>query len=129
MYQMMGVFAEFERAIIRERLVSGLARARAGGIALGRPALEDADAARKQPDGRGRPLFVGRGYRFGRWPRQESDGQHSPGVALARHHRFGGGLLVGQTTGAGGIGVSGGTADQDESCAQTGIDAVEHPLK
>jgi DNA invertase Pin-like site-specific DNA recombinase len=46
MYQMMGVFAEFERAIIRERVMSGLARARAEGIALGRPALEDADAAK-----------------------------------------------------------------------------------
>jgi DNA invertase Pin-like site-specific DNA recombinase len=44
MYQMMGVFAEFERAIIRERVMSGLARAKAEGIALGRPALEDADA-------------------------------------------------------------------------------------
>jgi DNA invertase Pin-like site-specific DNA recombinase len=39
MYQMMGVFAEFERAIIRERVMSGLARAKAEGITLGRPAL------------------------------------------------------------------------------------------
>jgi hypothetical protein len=31
MYQMMGVFAEFERAIIRERVLSGLARAKAEG--------------------------------------------------------------------------------------------------
>ena len=46
MYQMMGVFAEFERAIIRERVMSGLARAKAEGIALGRPALEGADAAK-----------------------------------------------------------------------------------
>lgn len=46
MYQMMGVFAEFERAIIRERVMSGLARAKAEGIALGRPSLGDADAAR-----------------------------------------------------------------------------------
>jgi DNA invertase Pin-like site-specific DNA recombinase len=46
MYQMMGVFAEFERAIIRERVLSGLARAKAEGITLGRPALEDADAAK-----------------------------------------------------------------------------------
>jgi DNA invertase Pin-like site-specific DNA recombinase len=44
MYQMMGVFAEFERAIIRERVLSGLARAKAEGVTLGRPALEDADA-------------------------------------------------------------------------------------
>jgi len=29
----------------------------------------------------------------------------------------------------GGIGVSGGTGDQDESCAQAGIDAVKDSLK
>jgi DNA invertase Pin-like site-specific DNA recombinase len=46
MYQMMGVFAEFERAIIRERVLSGLARAKAEGITLGRPALEEADATK-----------------------------------------------------------------------------------
>lgn len=37
MFQMMGVFAEFERAIIRERVLSGLERARAEGKVLGRP--------------------------------------------------------------------------------------------
>jgi DNA invertase Pin-like site-specific DNA recombinase len=46
MYQMMGVFAEFERAIIRERVMSGLARAIAEGITLSRPALEDANATK-----------------------------------------------------------------------------------
>lgn len=46
MYQMMGVFAEFERAIIRERVLSGLARAKAEGVTLGRPALEDANAVK-----------------------------------------------------------------------------------
>jgi DNA invertase Pin-like site-specific DNA recombinase len=40
MFQMMGVFAEFERAIIRERVLSGLARAKAEGVTLGRRALE-----------------------------------------------------------------------------------------
>jgi len=44
MYQMLGVFAEFERAMIRERVMSGLARARADGIKLGRRSLEDSDA-------------------------------------------------------------------------------------
>ena len=29
----------------------------------------------------------------------------------------------------GGIGVSGGTGDQDETCAQAGIDAVKDALK
>jgi DNA invertase Pin-like site-specific DNA recombinase len=46
MYQMMGVFAEFERAMIRERVLAGLARAKAQGTTLGRRRLEDSDAAR-----------------------------------------------------------------------------------
>jgi DNA invertase Pin-like site-specific DNA recombinase len=37
MFQMCGVFAEFERAMIVERVNAGLARARAKGVALGRP--------------------------------------------------------------------------------------------
>lgn len=37
MFQMLGVFAEFERAMIRERVAAGLARARAEGKRLGRP--------------------------------------------------------------------------------------------
>jgi DNA invertase Pin-like site-specific DNA recombinase len=36
MFQMLGVFAEFERAIIRERVNAGLARAREKGVRLGR---------------------------------------------------------------------------------------------
>jgi DNA invertase Pin-like site-specific DNA recombinase len=43
MFQMMGVFAEFERAMIRERVLAGLARARGEGKRLGRKRLEDAD--------------------------------------------------------------------------------------
>jgi len=41
MFQMMGVFAEFERAMIRDRVNSGLARARAEGKTLGRPKLDE----------------------------------------------------------------------------------------
>jgi DNA invertase Pin-like site-specific DNA recombinase len=37
MFQMMGVFAEFERSMIQERVRAGLARARAEGTTLGRP--------------------------------------------------------------------------------------------
>jgi DNA invertase Pin-like site-specific DNA recombinase len=37
MFQMMGVFAEFERAMIAERVRAGLARARGEGKRLGRP--------------------------------------------------------------------------------------------
>ena len=36
LFQMMGVFAEFEREIIRERINAGLARTRAKGTKLGR---------------------------------------------------------------------------------------------
>ncbi|HEX4080091.1 MAG TPA: recombinase family protein [Rhizomicrobium sp.] len=39
MFQMIGVFAEFERAMIVERVKSGLARARNEGKRLGRPLL------------------------------------------------------------------------------------------
>lgn len=39
MFQMMGVFAEFERALIVERVKSGLARARSQGKRFGRPVL------------------------------------------------------------------------------------------
>jgi DNA invertase Pin-like site-specific DNA recombinase len=37
MFQMLGVFAEFERSIIRDRVNAGLARAKASGVILGRP--------------------------------------------------------------------------------------------
>jgi DNA invertase Pin-like site-specific DNA recombinase len=36
---MMGVFAEFERSIIQERVRAGLARARSEGKRLGRPSI------------------------------------------------------------------------------------------
>src|SRR6202044_308407 len=40
LFQMMGVFAEFERAMIRERVMSGLERAKAQGTRLGRPPID-----------------------------------------------------------------------------------------
>jgi DNA invertase Pin-like site-specific DNA recombinase len=46
MFQMLGVFAEFERGIIRERVNAGLARARAKGTKLGRRRVEPAVEAR-----------------------------------------------------------------------------------
>jgi DNA invertase Pin-like site-specific DNA recombinase len=46
MLQMMGVFAEFERAMIRERVLAGIARARSEGRALGRKRLEETDSAK-----------------------------------------------------------------------------------
>ena len=46
MFQMLGVFAEFERGIIRERVNAGLARARANGVKLGRRRIGPAVEAR-----------------------------------------------------------------------------------
>jgi hypothetical protein len=40
LFQMMGVFAEFERAMIRDRVKAGLANARAKGVKLGAPRTE-----------------------------------------------------------------------------------------
>lgn len=42
MFQMMGVFAEFERAMIRDRVKAGMARAKASGKRLGKPAVSAA---------------------------------------------------------------------------------------
>jgi DNA invertase Pin-like site-specific DNA recombinase len=39
MFQMMGVFAEFERSMIQERVRAGIARARSEGKQLGRPPI------------------------------------------------------------------------------------------
>lgn len=44
MFQMMGVFAEFERAMIRERVMAGLARAREDGTRIGRKPIEEANS-------------------------------------------------------------------------------------
>ena len=46
MFQMIGVFAEFERAMIRERVLAGIARARDQGTKLGRRRLEETDATK-----------------------------------------------------------------------------------
>ena len=67
MFQMMGVFAEFERTMIQERVRAGLARAKSEGKRLGRPPipakLEDAiRAALAEP---GRPGVRKIAERFG----------------------------------------------------------------
>jgi DNA invertase Pin-like site-specific DNA recombinase len=48
LFQMLGVFAEFERAMIRERVQAGIDRARSAGTRLGRPKIgaELAEAVR-----------------------------------------------------------------------------------
>ncbi len=69
LFQMMGVFSEFERAIMRERVNAGLERARAEGKKLGRPrvsaeveqAIRDARAQGKGMLKIARELGVGTG--------------------------------------------------------------------
>ena len=46
MFQMLGVFAEFERSIIQERVRAGLQRAKREGKRLGRPPIADKLAER-----------------------------------------------------------------------------------
>jgi DNA invertase Pin-like site-specific DNA recombinase len=59
MFQMMGVFAEFERAMIAERVRAGLARARANGTRLGRPRLSaEMEAAIREASGSVRQIAV-----------------------------------------------------------------------
>lgn len=43
LFQMLGVFAEFERSIIRSRVMAGLERTKAKGTKLGRPGLAPMD--------------------------------------------------------------------------------------
>ena len=54
MFGMLGIFAQFERAIIQERVRAGLARARKEGKTLGRPQI-GAAAARARQEGRRPP--------------------------------------------------------------------------
>jgi Resolvase, N terminal domain len=56
MFQMMGVFAEFERAMIRERVLTGLARAREQGVQLGRRRLEDTEPNKAAAIRRANPI-------------------------------------------------------------------------
>jgi DNA invertase Pin-like site-specific DNA recombinase len=67
MFQMMGVFAEFERSMIRERVRAGLARAKSEGKRLGRPTIADAleERIRAALDEPGRPGVRKIAARFG----------------------------------------------------------------
>jgi DNA invertase Pin-like site-specific DNA recombinase len=67
LFQMMGVFAEFERAMIQERVRAGLARARDEGKKLGRPPIapELEERIRKALATPGRPGVRKIAERFG----------------------------------------------------------------
>jgi DNA invertase Pin-like site-specific DNA recombinase len=87
MFQMMGVFAEFERAMIQERVRAGLTRARDEGKQLGRPRItpELEDRIRKALNEPGRPGVRVVAERFGVAPgtvqRISRPFEQSPGVA------------------------------------------------
>jgi DNA invertase Pin-like site-specific DNA recombinase len=54
LFQMMGVFAEFQRAMIRDRVKAGLANAKINGVRLGAPRTDAeviARIARKKAQG------------------------------------------------------------------------------
>ena len=56
--QMLGVFAEFETAIRKERQVEGISKAKAEGRYKGRPASIDAEVVRKLHEGGMRPAHI-----------------------------------------------------------------------
>lgn len=63
---MLGVFAEFETNLRRERQLEGIAKAKAAGVYKGRPASIDADQVRKmKADGMG-PTEIAKALKIGR---------------------------------------------------------------
>src|SRR5207253_747233 len=60
LFQMMGVFAEFERAMIRERVRAGLERAKAQGKKLGRRLNDDPKRAAEVRRLRAKGVGIGR---------------------------------------------------------------------
>jgi DNA invertase Pin-like site-specific DNA recombinase len=69
MFQMMGVFAEFERSMIRELVNAGIARAKDAGIHCGRPPITSTleDRIREALATHGRPGLhkIARQFRVG----------------------------------------------------------------
>jgi DNA invertase Pin-like site-specific DNA recombinase len=92
MFQMLGVFAEFERGIIRERVNAGLARARQKGTKLGRRKVKPPVEAtirelRAKGDSRlpGRSASVPALSRGSFWRPPNCERWHSSAGASARH--------------------------------------------
>ena len=74
MFQMLGVFSEFEREIIRERVVAGLARAKAQGKRLGRPRCDDAKRVANVRRLRSKGLGIGKiARKLGDWKFSRSE--------------------------------------------------------
>ena len=64
--QMLGVFAEFETAIRKERQMEGISKAKAEGRYKGRPASIDAQTVRKLHEGGMRPAHIAKHLGIGR---------------------------------------------------------------
>lgn len=64
--QMLGVFAEFETALRRERQMEGIAKAKAEGRYKGRPATVDADKVRELHAAGVRPSAIAKALSIGR---------------------------------------------------------------
>ena len=63
---MLGVFAEFETNLRRERQLEGIAKAKAAGVYKGRPASIDADQVRKLKADGLRPTEIAKALKIGR---------------------------------------------------------------
>ena len=63
---MLGVFAEFETNLRRERQLEGIAKAKAAGVYKGRPASIDAEQVRKLKAGGMRPSDIAKTLNIGR---------------------------------------------------------------
>jgi DNA invertase Pin-like site-specific DNA recombinase len=63
---MLGVFAEFETNLRRERQLEGIAKAKAAGVYKGRPASIDAEQVRKLKEGGMRPTDIAKSLNIGR---------------------------------------------------------------
>ena len=93
--------------------------------------LGSGDIARHKAETSARFPFPTRGIEQLAYGKDLKDGT-VPGLALVPGIiAFAGGLpvMTDYKVHIGGIGVSGGTSDQDETCAQAGIDAVKDALK
>ena len=63
---MLGVFAEFETNLRRERQLEGIAKAKAAGVYKGRPASIDADKVRRLKSEGMRPSAIAKQLKIGR---------------------------------------------------------------
>ncbi|MNF67907.1 hypothetical protein D3C84_497360 [compost metagenome] len=66
MFQMLGAFAEFETALRKERQMEGIAKAKAKGTPMGRPALQNLPEVKQALIDGGAPTEVAKRLNVGR---------------------------------------------------------------